>query len=550
MTEQVRIALAQLNPIVGDVSGNAARLTAVYAQARAEGADLLVTPELYLAGYPAEDLLLHPTFIREIAVEVARLAVLTSGGTAMIVGVPWHEEGKLYNAALLLEAGRIAGISRKRDLPNYGVFDEKRVFAAGQGAQLFTWRGIKLGVPICEDIWTPGAVASLRAAGAELVLVPNCSPYQSGKMQQRQDVTTARARESGLPVVYVNLVGGQDELVFDGASFVVAADGTVMAHAAAWQEDVLFLDFQKRGTGWHCVTQTQTDYTDDASALYAAMMLGLRDYARKNGFTKALLGLSGGIDSALVAALAVDALGAENVWGVMLPSPFTSQASLDDAGDVAVRLGIRYDKIDLVPALKAFEAMMQPLFADHTADVTEENIQSRSRGVALMALSNKFGHLLLATGNKSELATGYATLYGDMCGGFAPLKDLYKTQVYEVAAWRNRAWPEGALGSEGVVIADTIMTKAPTAELRPNQRDSDTLPPYPQLDGILRGLIEDHAGVEGLIAQGHDRDMVQRVQIMLARAEYKRRQGAPGVKLGSALFVRERRYPVTAGFKG
>ena len=549
MVDQVRIALAQLNPIVGDVSGNVDRLGAIHARVAQQGAELLATCELYISGYPPEDLLLHPSFIAEVEQGIARLAALTAGGPAMIVGAPWREDGKLFNAALLLDAGRIAAISRKLDLPNYGVFDEKRVFAAGYGPQLLAWRGIKFGVPLCEDIWTPGAAAQAQAAGAEILLVPNCSPFQLGKLRERQAVVSDRARENGLPVVYINLVGGQDELVFDGASFVMDAAGAVVVQAAAWREDVLVLDWRKQDGVWRCLTQASAAIPDDAAALYAAMMLGLRDYASKNGFMGALLGLSGGIDSALVAALAVDALGRENVWGVMLPSPFTSPASLKDAADVAARLGLRYDTVDIVPALRAFDAMLTPLFAGRAADATEENIQARSRGLTLMALSNKFGHLLLATGNKSELATGYATLYGDMCGGFAPLKDLYKTQVYEVAAWRNRAKPEDALGPDGVVISDAVMRKAPTAELRHDQKDSDSLPPYPELDAILRGLIEGNAGVEALAAQGHDRETVVKVCGLLTRAEYKRRQGSPGVKLGPALFGRERRYPVTSKFR-
>ena len=549
MTDHVRIALAQLNPTVGDVRGNADRLAAVFARAAALGVDLVLTPELYLTGYPPEDLVVQPAFLAQITQQIARLAVLTADGApAMIVGAPWQEDGKLFNAALLLAGGGIAGISRKRDLPNYGVFDEKRVFTAGQDTQLLNWRGIKLGVPLCEDIWTPAAAKELCVAGAEMLLVPNCSPFELGKLSERHVAVAARARENGVPIIYVNLLGGQDELVFDGASFAVGGDGVIVMQGAAWQEDLPILDWHKADGIWRCNTQTHAAIPDGAEALYAAMMLGLRDYAAKNGFKQVLLGLSGGVDSALVAALAVDALGAKNVWGVMMPSPFTTQASLDDAADVAARLGLRYDIINIVPAMRAFDTMLTPVFKERAADVTEENIQARCRGLTLMALSNKFGHLLLATGNKSELATGYATLYGDMCGGFAPLKDLYKTQVYAVAAARNSRKPVGALGPDGSVISDAIMQKAPTAELRPNQKDSDSLPPYPELDAILRGLIEgDVSGVE-LLAQGYGEVTVGRVRGMLQRAEYKRRQGPPGVKLGAALFNRERRYPITNKF--
>ncbi len=546
--DRLTIALAQLNASVGDLAGNADAILA--ARAKAVGADLVVTPELSVVGYPPEDLVLKPAFVAAARAQVERLAEATAdGGPALLVGAPWAENGNLYNVMALLDGGRITGITRKHELPNYGTFDEKRVFDAGPLPGPLGFRGVRLGVPICEDIWAPEVCECLAETGAELLIVPNGSPFELGKGERRLSVAVARVVETGLPLAYLNRVGGQDELVFDGASFVLNSDRTLAARLPDWDEQIILTHWQRGPNGWRCEPGTIAPEEDEHAAIYHAMLVGLRDYVNRNRFPGVVLGLSGGIDSALSAAVAVDALGADRVWCVMLPSPYTSQDSLDDAAACATMLGCRLDTVRIEPAMQAFGTMLAPLFAGRSADITEENIQSRVRGLALMALSNKFGPMLLTTGNKSEMSVGYATIYGDMAGGYSVLKDLYKTTVFAVSEWRNSHHPRLALGPAGPVMPTRVITKPPSAELRDNQTDQDSLPPYDLLDRILHGLVEQERSAADLIAEGLDAATVARIERLLYIAEYKRRQAPPGVKIGRRNFGRDRRYPISNAFR-
>ena len=548
MTDRFRLSLAQLNPVVGDVAGNVERLRRARAEAAAQGADLMLCGELGLSGYPPEDLVLKGAFLESCEAAVRALAADTAdGGPALLVGTPWREAGRLHNAVLLLDGGVVAAVRLKAHLPNYGVFDEARLFVPGPLPRPVPFRGLSLGVMICEDMWYPDVAAALAAAGAELLLVPNGSPFEHGKTAQRLERARARVAATGLPLVYVNQVGGQDELVFDGASFALDPDGAEVVRLPAWRESVALGEWRRGPAGWRG-TGPLVAPAEPLEQIYQAMRVGLRDYVGKNGFPGVVLGLSGGIDSALAAAVAVDALGPDRVRAVMMPSPYTSQDSLDDAAAVAELLGIRLDRIDIRPAMDAFGAMLAPLFGDAPPDITEENLQSRARGLLLMALSNKFGPMVLSTGNKSEMSCGYATLYGDMCGGYAVLKDVYKTTVFALSDWRNRHRPEGGLGPDGRVMPDRVITKPPSAELRPNQTDQDSLPPYEVLDAILACLIEGEMGLTETCAAGHDEATVRRVWRMLDRAEYKRRQAPPGVKITPRAFGKERRYPITNAF--
>jgi NAD+ synthase len=551
MADTLNLALAQIDTTVGDIAGNLDRIRAARAEAGGQGADLVVFPELTVSGYPPEDLVLKPLFQDRAAAAIETLAAETKdGGPALIVGAPWRENGKLYNAAFLLDAGIVAAKRYKHDLPNYGVFDEKRVFAAAPPPGPVNFRGVRLGLMICEDMWTPDATETLQESGAEILIVPNGSPYESDKLDERINLAVQRVVESDLPLVYVNQVCGQDELVFDGASFVLNADRRLAAQAPSWREHVTTTRWTRGSNGaWSCAPGEIHAQPPRLEAIYNAMMLGLRDYVRKNRFPGVALGLSGGIDSAISAAVAVDALGADRVWCVMMPSPYTSRESLEDAAAVAKALGCRLDTVPIVPAMEAFGAMTAPLFAGRAPDTTEENIQARARGITLMALSNKFGHMVLSTGNKSEMSVGYATLYGDMCGGYSVLKDVYKTDVFALSRWRNAHRPDGALGPPGGVMPERVITKPPTAELKPNQKDEDSLPPYATLDGILECLIEREMRLDDIVAKGFDRATVLRVWQMLDRAEYKRRQAPPGVKITRRSFGRDRRYPITNGFK-
>ena len=551
MTDTLKIALAQLNPIVGDIVGNVELLRQARAEAATAGAELVITSELLVSGYPPEDLVLRPIVQDTVAREIAALAAETSdGGPAVLVGTPWVDDGKLYNAALLLEGGEIAAMRFKRDLPNYGVFDEKRVFHTGPLPGPVNFRGVRLGVMVCEDMWTDEVAECLEESGAEILTVLNGSPYEQDKWDTRLNLAVARATECRMPLIYVNQVGGQDELVFDGGSFVLGADASLRAQAPAWTENVLITEWSCDGDAWVCAETERHPPPDGDRAIYAAMVLGLRDYVSKSGFPGVLIGMSGGIDSALTAAVAADALGPENVHCVMMPSPYTSQESLDDASEAARLLGVRLDSVSIEPAMNAFAEMLADAFAGTEADTTEENIQARSRGLALMALSNKTGSMVVSTGNKSEMSVGYATLYGDMCGGYSVLKDVYKTKVFELSHWRNENRPDGALAPDGMVVPENIIFKPPTAELKHDQKDEDTLPPYDALDAILTGLNERDMSIDDVVAEGHDRALVLRIWRMLLGAEYKRRQAPPGVKITGRSFGRDRRYPIVNAFRG
>jgi NAD+ synthase len=553
--QQIKITLAQLNPTVGDVTGNAARARAARETAKAVGADLVVLSELFIAGYPPEDLVLKPAFQAACRAEIEQLARETAdGGPAMLIGTPWVEDDKLYNACALLDGGRIAALRFKANLPNYGVFDEKRLFARGPAPGPVTVRGVRIGVPICEDIWLEeseeyeNVVECLAETGAEILVVPNGSPYARDKADLRLSIVVARVTESGLPLVYLNEVGGQDELIFDGASFALNADLSVAAQLPAFEESIVTLLWRKTADGWRC-SGPITPQIEGDKADYAACVLGLRDYVRKNGFPGVLLGISGGIDSALCAAIAVDALGYDKVRGVMLPFRYTAQVSLDDAAKLAAAIGIRYEVLPIADAVNGFENILAPVFTGLERDITEENLQARARGTLLMAISNKTGAMVVTTGNKSEMSVGYATLYGDMNGGFNPIKDIYKTEVFRLSSLRNSWKPDGALGPSGEVIPVNIITRPPTAELRENQTDQDSLPPYEMLDAILERLVEREEPLADIIAAGFDRDVVTRIDRLLNIAEYKRRQAAPGVKVTRKNFGRDRRYPITNRFR-
>ncbi|MCS0493915.1 NAD+ synthase [Ancylobacter sp. MQZ15Z-1] len=548
--DQLLIAFAQLNPTVGDIAGNVEKARAARALAAEQGADLVLFTELFISGYPPEDLVLKPSFQAACRQAVERLAAETAdGGPAMLVGTPWVDGGKLYNAVALLEGGAISTLRYKVDLPNYGVFDEKRVFATGPMPGPIPFRGVRIGVPICEDIWSEDVIECLAETGSEMLLIPNGSPYRRTVYDERMNVAVARVVESGLPLAYVNQVGGQDELVFDGASFVLNADRSLAVQFPNFQERVRLTRWERWADGWRCEEGARAPLVLDDEADYAACVIGLRDYVEKNRFPGVVLGLSGGIDSALCAAMAADALGPERVHCVMLPYRFTSNESLSDAAGVAEALGCRYDIVPIAGAVEGLEASLAPLFADTERGVTEENLQSRARGTILMSISNKFGAMVVTTGNKSEMSTGYATLYGDMNGGYNPLKDLYKTQVFRLCRLRNRWKPADALGASGIVIPENIIVKPPTAELRENQKDQDSLPPYEVLDAILERLVEREMPAADIATEGFDPALVARVERMLNIAEYKRRQAAPGVKVTARNFGRDRRYPITNRFR-
>jgi NAD+ synthase len=505
---QFTITLAQLNPTVGDVTANAAKAREARAKAREAGADLVVLSELFICGYPPEDLVLKPALQAACRAAVEELAGETAdGGPAMLIGTPWVEDGKLYNACALLDGGKIAALRFKANLPNYGVFDEKRLFARGPAQGPVTVKGVRIGVPICEDIWLEeseeyeNVVECLAETGAEILAVPNGSPYARDKNDLRLSIAVARVTESGLPLIYLNEVGGQDELVFDGASFVLNADLSVAAQLPAFEESIVTLRWTKSQAGWRC-SGPITPLLEGDKADYAACVVGLRDYVRKNGFPGVLLGVSGGIDSALCAALAVDALGADKVRGIMLPFRYTAQVSLDDAARLTKALGIHYEVLPIADAVNGFEKILSGVFAGLPRDITEENLQARTRGTLLMAISNKTGAMVVTTGNKSEMSVGYATLYGDMNGGFNPIKDIYKTEVFRLSSLRNSWKPEGALGPSGEVIPESIIVRPPTAELRENQTDQDSLPPYEILDAILERLVEREEPLASIIAEG------------------------------------------------
>jgi NAD+ synthase len=552
--DRLAIAVAQLNPIVGDVSGNLECARKARAQAARDGADVIAFSELFIAGYPPEDLVLKPAFQSACRSAVEALARDTGdGGPAVLMGTPWLDDGKLYNAYALLADGRVEAIRYKVNLPNYGVFDEKRVFASGPLPGPISYRGVRLGLPVCEDTWTDwgdyeDVVECLTETGAELLIVPNGSPYWRGKAEVRLNVSVQCVAQARLPLIYVNQIGGQDELVFDGASFGLNADCSIAFQLPAFHETVLTTHWSRTDAGWRA-TQGPIARAEDADqADYSACMLGLRDYVDKNRFKGVVIGLSGGIDSALCAVMAVDALGSDRVRCLMLPYRYTSQDSLDDAAAIAKALGLRYDIVPIESAVHGLEAALARIFAGASRDVTEENLQARARGIVLMAVSNKFGLMVVTTGNKSEMSVGYATLYGDMNGGFNPIKDIYKTEVYRLARLRNVWKPDDARGPDGEVIPQNVLARAPSAELRENQTDQDTLPPYDVLDQILERLVEREEPTATIIAAGFDRDVVTKIERMLYLAEYKRRQAAPGVKVTLKNFGRDRRYPIVNRF--
>ena len=531
----MKLGIAQLNLTVGDIAGNVAKLLAAANEAHATGAALLLTPEMSICGYPAEDLVLRADFTAACAAAVLQLAAAVPPELALIVGYPERSDDGLFNAAALLRGGRVEAVYRKHHLPNHSVFDERRVFDSGNAPCVFACGGLNFGLNICGDIWEPGPATWAMEAGADWLLVPNASPYHLNKERDRLAVARSRLVEAGLPIVYANLVGGQDELVFDGASFALSAGGEVVAQCPAWQTGLFYLEL----AGDTC-TGPQHALPDEDAAVYDALVLAVRDYFGKNGFRGAHLGLSGGIDSALTLAIAVDALGADKVHAVMMPSDYTASISVEDSREMVQRLGVRYSEIAIKPIFDAFVAQLAGEFAGLAADTTEENLQARTRGTLLMALSNKFGTLVLTTGNKSEMAVGYATLYGDMAGGFGVLKDVAKTRVYRLANYRNRL---------SQVIPQRIIERPPSAELRPDQTDQDSLPPYDVLDAILTAYVERDLSARDIVAQGFDAGTVRRVIRMVDLAEYKRRQAAPGPRISPRNFGKDRRYPITSKYR-
>ncbi|MAZ17292.1 MAG: NAD+ synthase [Ahrensia sp.] len=547
----LRIAVAQLNPTVGDIAGNLAKAREARADAARHRADLVLFTELFISGYPPEDLVMKPAFLAACERAVREFAEDTAdGGPGVVIGVPLARGALRHNSVMVLDGGKVTAERHKVDLPNYGEFDEKRVFHEGPMPGPVDFRGIRLGIPVCEDIWGDlGVCETLAESGAEILLVPNGSPYYRGKIDVRHQVVIRQVIESDLPVLYANQLGGQDELVFDGASFAFNADRKLAFQMSQFEDQVIVTTWRRGEEGWFCDEGPMSRIPEGEEADYRACMLGLRDYVNKNGFKSVVLGLSGGIDSAICAALAVDALGEERLHAIMLPYKYTSSESLADAEICAKMLGCRYDVVPIREPVEGFMSALSSLFEGTESGVTEENLQSRTRGTILMAVSNKFGSMVVTTGNKSEMSVGYATLYGDMNGGFNPIKDLYKMQVYALARWRNAHTPPGALGPTGLVIPQNIIDKEPSAELRPDQTDQDSLPPYPVLDDILESLVEHEMAVDDIVARGHDRELVHRIEHLLYIAEYKRRQSAPGVKITRKNFGRDRRYPITNRFR-
>lgn len=544
MADRFRVTLAQLNPTVGALAGNAAKAREAWEAGRAAGADLVALPEMFITGYNTQDLVMKPGFHTAAIAEVEKLAADCSDGPALAIGGPWVEGGKLYNAYLILKGGKIATRSLKHHLPNETVFDEVRIFESGPLGGPYSVGEARIGSPICEDGWHEDVAETLAETGAEFLLIPNGSPYYRGKMDTRFNLMVARSIETHLPVIYLNMVGGQDDQVFDGGSFVLNPGGALALQMPVFDEAITHLDLERTDEGWRAVEGKKAHLPDVWEQDYRVMVESVRDYLGKSGFKKVLLGLSGGVDSAIVAAIAVDAIGPENVRCVMLPSEYTSQESLDDAEAVAKALGVHYDYVPIAEGRGAIENTLAPLFAGRDADITEENIQSRLRGLLLMAMSNKFGEMLLTTGNKSEVAVGYATIYGDMNGGYNPIKDMYKTRVFETCRWRNANHRPWMMGPAGEVIRANVIDKPPSAELREDQKDSDSLPDYPELDAILEILVDNEGSIADCVAAGFDRDVAKRVEHLLYISEYKRYQSAPGARLSKRAFWLDRRYPI------
>ena len=545
MSDRFRLTMAQLNPTVGDVAGNAAKARDAWQQGRDAGADLVALPEMFITGYQTQDLILKPAFVRAAVDAIDALAADCADGPALAIGGPFPgENGKLHNSYFILQGGKVASVVHKYFLPNFNVFDEVRLFSRDLMQGPVAVNGVRIGMPICEDAWYPDVIEALEESGAEFLLVPNGSPYFRDKFDTRLNHMVARVVESGLPLIYLNMVGGQDDQVFDGGSFVLNPHGQMAVKLPVFDEVVQHLDLERTDNGWQAQAGEVAQHPDAWEQDYRTMVESLRDYCGKTGFGKVLLGMSGGVDSALVATIAADALGPENVRCVMLPSEYTSEHSLEDARACANALGVRYDFVPIAEGRAAITNTLAPLFEGTQPDIAEENIQSRLRGLLLMALSNKFGEMLLTTGNKSEVAVGYATIYGDMAGGYNPIKDLYKTRVFETCRWRNANHRGWMMGSKGEVIPDRIIAKPPSAELREDQKDSDSLPDYPVLDGILTMLVDDECSVADCVAAGYDRADVKRVEHLLYISEYKRFQSAPGARLTRRAFWLDRRYPI------
>ncbi len=549
MNKKLKIALAQLNPLVGDVSGNVDKLLKIRSKLKND-VDLLVAPELYISGYPIDDLVLREDFLNLVEVEIKRLVESTKDGkSAIIFGAPRRDNTLIKNSVYVVENGKIGAIKDKYELPNTGVFDEQRIFTEGELEDCVTIKDINFGLPICEDIWEKTVLDNLSKSGAEIIIAINASPFTISKISERNQITLSRVKETKLPLIYLNRTGGQDELIFDGTSFALNHDGNKFFCSAEFKEEVSILDFEKKNGKW-IGNGSITKSSSEIERLYKALVLGLRDYVNNNKFPGVVLGLSGGIDSALVAAIATDAFGPSMVQSIMLPSNFTGQDSLNDAKDIANLLKINFSNLEINEAMRIVNKMLGKFNGkSFSPGITEENIQSRLRGLILMALSNRYGYMVLATGNKSEYAVGYSTLYGDMCGGFAPIKDVWKTDVFKLCRWRNENFSELFKGPKGRVIPENIITKAPTAELRENQKDTDSLPEYEILDEILKGLVEKEISVEKIVSKGFEREIVEKTAHLLARSEYKRFQSAPGPKVTSKAFGRDRRFPLTSGFR-
>ena len=545
----MKILVAQLNNIVGDIQGNIDKAIKVLSDEKTTHSDLVVFSELFISGYPPEDLILKNSFIDACKTGLNSLVDYSKNTNAgIIIGVPLIENDKVYNCSVLIDDGNILGFSQKRNLPNYGVFDEKRVFYPGEESKAFNFRNVRIGMPICEDIWSKEVCEDLKKDGSEIIITPNGSPFDRYKSNLRLETAIARVKENKIPLIYANQVGGQDELVFDGSSFAINLDQSISAQAPAWEESLLEINYEK-DEGLKSNVALKVGDNNELSDIYSAMVLGLKDYVNKNNFPGIILGLSGGIDSALCAAIAVDALGSDRVSCFMLPFRYTSEQSFVDAKECAKNLNISLGSLNIEESFNSLEDVLNPFFKGLPKDVTEENLQSRIRGVLLMALSNKGGSMVVTTGNKSEVSVGYATLYGDMNGGYNPIKDIYKTEVYELAKWRNSNITSCSLGPSGEVIPLSIIEKEPTAELRDNQKDQDSLPPYGELDDILESLIDYEMSVSDIVKKGYEKSLVKKIENLLYVSEYKRRQSAPGVRVSQKNFGRDRRYPITNLFR-
>ncbi len=547
--DRFRLTLAQLNPTVGAIDANADKARAAFVEGKSSGADMVALPEMFISGYNTQDLVMKPAFQAACMAAVEALAVDCADGPALGIGGPYVEDGKLFNAYFILKGGKVTARVLKHHLPNETVFDEVRIYEKGPLTGPYSVGGVRIGTPICEDAWHDDVTETLEETGAEFLLVPNGSPYFRNKMDVRFSHMMARVTETDLPLIYLNMVGGQDDQVFDGGSFVLNPGGEVALQMPVFDEAIAHLDLERTDAGWRAVKAELATLPDEWEQDYRAMVESLRDYMGKTGFKKVLLGLSGGVDSALVATIAADALGSENVRCVMLPSEYTAQSSLDDAKDIAERLGCHYDFVPIAEGRSAITNTLAPLFSGFDTDVTEENIQSRLRGLLLMAMSNKFGEMLLTTGNKSEVSVGYATIYGDMSGGYNPLKDMYKVRVFETCRWRNANHRPWMAAPRGEVIPVSIIDKPPSAELRDDQKDSDSLPPYEVLDAILEGLVDNEKSVAELVSEGFDRATVKRIEHLIYISEYKRFQSAPGTRLTQSAFWLDRRYPIVSRWR-